>query len=692
MSDPLLRLGQYAEHLKQEVRVKCEPDDGTPLLLAEAFATVALERLMEHNEISDWTLCAWDDGPRGKTSAARLSAWSLSGDGATLDLFLVLYLNEDAPPTVPRADVERHFKLLRGFLRRALDGWHAKLEESLDAFGAMQQIHAARDALTTVRLFFLTDGVAKAAEIEEEQIEGLELRYVLWDIEKLSRLEVGDREVIDLDFVADYDGAVPALEKADATGEYRTYLAYLPAAVLAKIYGTYGQRLLESNVRAFLQAKGKINKGLQQTLREEPHRFLAYNNGLCCTAATVEVEANKDGHARLRRARDFQIVNGGQTTASIYHALKREGTNVNDVVVQMKLTVLSQPERVAEIVPLISKYANSQNKVNAADFSANDRFHQQLETLSRTIWAPATSGLVRGTRWYYERARGSYLDDKSRAGTPARRRQWEEENPLAQKFTKTDVAKFEQTWHQRPHRVSLGAEKNFTDWTLLRQNAGLVEADAAFFQQLVAKAILFRTAERIVSAQNFGGFRANIVTYTLAWLSLETGQRIDLDAIWKNQAVGPLVTKAIEIVCKFAHEAIVSADRLHQNVTEWCKQEECWTRFRQMRIAIPDLSPELVAVAVAAGGAADDPAMEGAGQRENRRKAGESLAQLERLRVEIWPALEAWARQSGELQPWQATFAGNLGRKLARGKKPSTMECREALALLQEAQGKGFPQ
>jgi hypothetical protein len=687
------RLQIFAEYLKQEVRLKCEPESGTPRLLSEAFVVAVLERLMEHNEASDWTLCAYEDParPSSKMSAAKLSAWSISGDGATLDLFASLYLNEESPTIVTRAEVERHFKLLRGFLKRALEGWHTKLEPSADAFGAMQRIHEARDALTTVRLFFLTDGLAKVSEVPEEQAEGLELRYVFWDLEKLSRLQVGDRQTINLDFAEDYGGEVPALEHVDATGEYRTYLAFVPASVLAKIYGTHGQRLLESNVRAFLQAKGKINKGLQETLRDAPHRFLAYNNGLCCTAATVEVAATRDGHARLRRAHDFQIVNGGQTTASIYHATKREGIDVSNVVVQMKLTVLARPEQVVEIVPLISRFANSQNKVNAADFSANDVFHRQLEVLSRTTWAPASSGLGRGSLWYYERARGSYLDDKTRAGTPAKRRRWEEENPLSQKFTKTDVAKVEQTWDQRPHRVSLGGEKNFTDWTLARQSAGIVEADVHFFQRLIAKALLFRAAERIVSAQGSGGIRANIVTYTLAWLSLETGQRIDLDRIWKSQSVGPLVSQAIEIVSKVAHQAIVSADRLNQNVTEWCKQEECWLRFRQTRIVIPDLTPELTALAQGPEASAGAARVGGGEALPERAKAQEMQAQIERLRIDLWPALEAWVRQTGELKPWQATFAGNFGRKLKGGRRPTTMECREALSLLQEAQGRGFP-
>lgn len=579
------RLQLFAEHLKQEVSVKCEPDTGTAPLLAIAFTTVVLERLAEHNEADDWTLCAYEDParPGGKLGAAQLSAWSLSGDGATLDLFVSLYHAEEAPPAVPRAEAEKHFKLLRAFLRRALDGWHDKLEPSDDAFVAMQAIHAAKDSLTTVRLFFLTDGVVKAGEIPQEQMDGLELRYVLWDLDKLSRLQVGDREVIELDFANDYDGPVPALETEASTGEYRTYLAFLPATVLAKIYGQHGQRLLERNVRAFLSAKGKINKGLQQTLKDTPHRFLAYNNGLCCTAASVEVDTRDNGHALLKTVTDFQIVNGGQTTASIYHATKREGTDVSGVVVQVKLTVLSDPERVADIVPLISKYANSQNKVNAADFSANGKFHLEIEKLSRTVWAPAASGLDRPTHWYYERARGSYADDKLRQGTKPRIRDWEKQNPPGQKFTKTDLAKYEQIWNGLPHVACRGAEKNFIALAQRHEDEGEPMVDVAYFRHLVAKMIFFKATERIVTDQTGGEIRAQVVAYAMAWLAEKSGRRIDLGQIWEKQAVPETLKPAIAAVAKAAYDHIKTQPGIS---TEAAKKEECWEKFQRLRIEL----------------------------------------------------------------------------------------------------------
>ena len=342
----------------------------------------------------------------------------------------------------------------------------------------------------------------------------------------------------------------------------------------------------ERNVRAFLQVRGNVNKGIQQTIAETPHRFLAYNNGISATARTVDLEKIGKGLYRLKAATDFQIVNGGQTTASLFHAWKKERSDISHIVVQVKLTLASDVVKLAELVPLISLYANSQNKVNTADFSANGPFHQKLEELSRTIWAPALGGLERGTRWYYERARGSYMDEKSRAGTRSQVRAWEGEHPLPQKFTKTDLAKFENTWDELPHFVSRGAEKNFALWTATREDRGWPIVDERYFQRLVAKAILFRRAEQIVSAQEYPGYRANIVTYALAWLTRRSGRRIPLDAIWATQSLSNVLIQAIDKAATFARRHITNPPG-GRNITEWCKKEECWIDFRDVAIPLP---------------------------------------------------------------------------------------------------------
>lgn len=576
-------LAQFAEDVRQEARVRAG-DEAPHDRLEDAFTEWVLEQLAEHNEADDGNVLNHRAESRGRWSAAKVNAWALSGDGATLDLFVSLYHGGDTVPVVGLPETRKHFKLLLGFLRRAREGVHTQLQDREDVFEVARRIHEAKDTLTTVRLFFFTDGIARAEDIEQEKLDGLELRYVLWDLKKLSQLEPGHRGVIELDFAQDFGGAIPCLAGLNASREYQTYLAFMPGRVLARIYGEYGQRLLERNVRAFLQVKGKINKGLQQTLREEPDRFLAYNNGLCCTAAELRLEKRNDHQMGLAWVRDFQIVNGGQTTASIYHAMKRERLDITQVVVQVKLTVLRNPQDTVEIVPLIAKYANSQNKVNAADLAANGKFHRDLEELSRTVTAPAITGLQSRTHWYYERARGSYLDDKSRQGTQARRRDWEKQNPPHQKFSKTDLAKYEHAWLGLPHLVCLGAEKNFVRFAERMEDDGEPEVNLDYFRHAVSKAILWRAAEKLFDTLDLEGYRANSVAFAVAWLAEKSGRRVDLNCIWTEQRLSPVLCEALKAICQAAWEHL---NQQQGNVGEASKKAECWEAFRRKEIALP---------------------------------------------------------------------------------------------------------
>ena len=669
-------LDQFAQDLHQEVLVKCS-DDASPQMREDAFTDCVLETLDGHNESTGAEVCYHHAESRGRWPAAKLNAWGMSGDDATLDLFVTLYHGTGEVAVVGLPETRRYFQLLRGFLRRAREGFHTQLEESQDVFLAAQRIHQAKDALSTVRLFFLTDGVARAEDIEQEQMEGLELRYVLWDLKKLSQLHVGHREVIELDFAQDFGGAIPCLECADPTKEYRTFLAFFPAPMLARIYGEHGQRLLERNVRAFLQARGKVNKGLQQTLREEPHRFLAYNNGLCCTAAEVRVDRSAKGHANLAWARDFQIVNGGQTTASIFHALRKEKLDLDHVTVQVKLTVLNDPDRVTEVVPMISRFANSQNKVNGADFSANGKFHRDLEGLSRTVWAPAASGLERGSHWYYERARGSYLDDKARQGTPARQKEWAKQNPLQQKFTKTDLAKYEHAWLAMPHLICRGAEKNFEAFAARLEDDGEPVVDQQFFRYVVARVILWRSTEKVFDTLKIVGYRANSVAYSVAWLAERSGRRLDLDRVWRSQCLPESVSATLRLVCQEAYRFLTSQDG---NVGEVSKKPETWGIFRDMDIDVGrDWRRELIGVATVSY----PPKM----SKPEALAAREGVTQVP---AERWFALSKWAKERGFLEPWERSLAYSLGKLATQGRMPSDKQVVQGARIMKRAHEFGF--
>lgn len=292
-------------------------------------------------------------------------------------------------------------------------------------------VHRCARDIRRLRLFLITDGRSGADRLSVET-DGLEISRSVWDIERLHRLVTSGerREPIEINFVERFGRALPCLPVGSGAQDYDAMLAVLPGGWLADIYHQHGARLLELNVRSFLQATGKVNRGIRDTLREEPERFLAYNNGISATASRVETAPTAEGGVGIASVRDLQIVNGGQTTASIHRA-HMTGVDLAAVFVQAKITVI-EPRRLDEIVPLISKYANSQNKVNDADLRANDPLHVELETLSRTVWTPETGDELRQTRWFYERARGQYQDALQRERTPARRRAWKDVHPPGQ--------------------------------------------------------------------------------------------------------------------------------------------------------------------------------------------------------------------------------------------------------------------
>jgi hypothetical protein len=290
------------------------------------------------------------------------------------------------------------------------------------------------------------------------------------------------------------------------------------------------------------------------------------------------------GGVGVSKIYDLQIVNGGQTTASLYYAranAKRGATvDLSGIEVQAKLSVV-EDEHLNMLVPKISEFANSQNTIRMADFSANDPFHVAVEKLSRTVWAPDPEGSQHGSRWFYERARGQYADAIALERTPAKQREFKQVHPTGQKFTKTDLAKFELTWAQRPDLVSLGGERCFREFMLRMNDKPDFVPDATYFEHLIAKAIIFRRAEKIIGALNLGGYRAQAVTYTIALMSRKSGQQLDLGRVWREQTLDARWVSNVEQVGRLVHARLLQGAGT-SNVSEWAKKEVAWQQMQSV--------------------------------------------------------------------------------------------------------------
>lgn len=566
-------LATFAQDFHQEVLAR-STTEGMESFVGDAFTEVFTDYLAAQGEIHDATVCFFQSSPRGnRPPDLRASGYLVDADEGRIDLFGAISSGEVPPARIPRAAVDSEFTRLANFLERALDGLHSKMEPASPAYDMASEIHRVRDGLSHIRLFLLTDGLTTVEHLPESTIRGARVTLQVWDLRRLFRLVTSGhgREEICIDLEQQYGVTIPCLQ-APSMGDYRAYLALVPGDLLFRIYDEYGPRLLERNVRSFLQARGKVNQGIRDTIRNAPNRFLAYNNGISAIAESIDLVSRKEGLA-ISRLTGLQIVNGGQTTASLHLAARRDRIDLSSIMVQAKIVVVD-PAQIENIVPRISLYANSQNRISEADFSANDSFHIKLEELSRTVWAPSVDGSQHQTKWFYERARGQYADEQARRQTPARRNAFLREYPPSKKFTKTDVAKYENAYEQLPHLVSRGAQKNFVEFTLRMDEAETVPG-IPDFHDLVAKAIIFKATERIVSRQNFGGYRANIVAYTVASLSRLFDERIDLNVIWRTQKVGGEYETTIAEVAHVVHSVIVNAPN-GRNVTEWCKTEDCW--------------------------------------------------------------------------------------------------------------------
>lgn len=667
MSDPLIG---FAEDLRQEVLGRASVD-GAEQMRSEVFTEHIVEMLIEVGELEN-----------AVTTFHRARGVEVHGygidDGDTLNLIAVRYTGQIPPGSLSRTDVDTAMRRLITFWERCRDtAYHEELEPSSPAYDMAEAIHRAVPDIRRLRLVLATDTRSNADQLSVRRNDELEERRILWDIVRLHRLETSgrEREPIEVDFVARFGRPLPCLPGPGTDEDYRAMLAVVPGEWLADIYEEHGARLLELNVRSFLQAAGKINRGIRDTLRGEPERFLAYNNGISATAAAVDLVDIEGGGTGIAAIRDLQIVNGGQTTASVHRAMLGR-VDLSEVAVQAKITVAA-PGRLQEIVPLISRYANSQNKVSEADLTANEPYHVEIEKLSRATWTPVVDGATRQTHWFYERARGQYRDAAFRAGTPARQREFKIANPADQRFGKTDLAKYEHAWDQIPQHVSRGAQKNFTTFmsNLARRH---VVADRDHFERVVAKAQLWKRAEKLVSAENFGGYRANIVAYSIAKLSHSTSQRLNLPAIWQRQALTPATEEALVVLAHLAWQVLVEQAPAGINITEWAKRDECWHRMRAAAYDVPtDLAIELV-TAVDTGRVAPE------------RKLDELGVRVAAAGGAGWLALHNWAKQTGNLESWQRKLASDVSRRLLSGRPPTAKQSEWAAPILDEAARLGF--
>lgn len=684
---------EFKHDLLQDVKVSASVSgEGS----CASFVSIIADYLCDSQNLPDF-VPAFYKGKNGRQTI-RIDGYNYDEFDGTIYLVIADYDDLEQERTLTNSVAIRCFDKLKGFLDACISSsLYKTIEMSTPVYDIAKDLKDRLSSVQRIRFFLFTDAVksTQIKEIEQDSYNGIQIEKQIWDIDRVYKLCCMEdaNQTITINFLDYSKNGIPCLDTGSFdTNKYKSYLGVISGNTLADIYDKYGSRLLESNVRSFLSTKVAVNKKIRSTLISSPEMFFAYNNGISVTAKEVQIQKTSDG-IFISSAKDFQIINGGQTTASISSARYKDKADLSKVFVQMKLTDIHEStiEDSEDLIKNISRSSNSQNKVSDADFFASHAFHRTMEQISRHIFAPPALGSQYETKWFYERARGQYVQEQMKL-TPAKKAAFKKEIPKDHVIKKTDLAKVQNSWLGNPHIVSKGAQTNFTsfaDYIEKEWESDKNKFNERYFQSTVALIIIFQYLEKAISVQSWyqGGYRANVIYYTVALFHLLVKKQyhnsdLNLMLIWKKQDVPNLIKDKLLEIAKKVLENITSPSRHIANVTQWCKKVECWTSVKEISCDISGLDDYLISM--------EDEKIENQNARKEQKEVNEINDQsfVVEYGSSNWKRVYDFAINNGIISPSDVSnlrIAMQIPNKL-----PSPLQCKKLILLLNRVIDEGF--
>lgn len=543
-------------------------------------------------------------------SEQKLNGYTQNSSGERLQLFIIedesIHTDEDSELLVSqRADYHKHFKKVERFLASAFKGELKDRQDSDDIRPLISKITSNEGIeqfdIFEIFLISLTATVAKRGdEVAPKRMyfkeETKTFKYKGGSENKEKDFSIV-KHVIDLNFISNViasegnsaplkvifkdliDTKIEVIKAADESN-FESYLCVLNAEILNSLYKRYSSQMLDKNVRSFLQFRG-VNKGIRQTIKEEPEKFIAYNNGLTITATSAKIITYKKS-TYLESLDDFQIVNGGQTTASIYFS-KKEGLDVSKVNVMAKINVAKncKEKELNDLISKISEYSNSQARVSKVDLKSRNPQLIALKTLSKTVVTPS------GKKWFFERAKGDFNTQVRKSGN----NNLKNEFPPKRRFTKEVLAKFFCSWGDIPWAVKEGGEKVFRRFIEKidpndKPESEIIQIDRTFYEELIAKVIMFKAMEEIYGQgkNSMGQLRSAAIPYSLAIIYSytdgdNTSKFFNFEKIWKEEVIKEDLRLFFKELLLVTNECIKKYSR-SEDYGQYSKKQELWERIR----------------------------------------------------------------------------------------------------------------
>lgn len=728
-----MNVEEYREILHEDIALAASANFTNA---SDEFMLYVTSILSAGEEFDDFVECYYEGVSRRKANM-RIDGYAMDDADGSCCVFITEYRGPHEDDAIRGEDVSNLFRRIRYFVDEATKyEMYRDLEESTEAYEFARTLYRDQGEITKFRFYLLTDAFnrQRAKTLKDESVAGKTVELNVWDINRIfdivsSRTQKESVEIImedmgipgipcvkaveyhdivaDIEIAPQYEEIDPgdepesAQKKPDNVITYSSYLAVVPGSVLNELYLEYGSRLLEGNVRSFLSNRGKVNKAIQSTIKNYPEMFFAYNNGIAATATELDTKMTGNGMV-ITRIKDLQIVNGGQTTASIANTLltlrSGETADISRLFVPMKISVLdhSMAER---IIPKISEYSNSQNKVDASDFFSNHPFHIRMEEYSRKTPAPAVGGNQYQQYWYYERTRGQYNQGKMKfKPRSSQLRQYETRYPENQVIKMVDLAKYMELYKGAPHIVSKGKQaivKEFAEEIKKQWTRSDIEFNPYYFKRVVALAILFRTTDDIIKQKDWyklkHSYKANVAAYTISVLfehirEEHRGFELDFARIWNGQKVYAELAEQLSVLTTEVYEFITRDDRGTENVTQWCKSEECWKRAKKQKWTIlPSFIKSLVS---------QEQANEEKKEAKEERKVSNEVDSLKFIMSagdDYWRKVLDWGKTRHLLTEMEQSILKMVINIPSTGRIPSVKQAKIVIKARERLIGEGMP-
>ena len=682
------KLEEYYREIESEIFEKKE-SLLKPSFQLNSFCEVYLEKLSAGNFIlEDYTVCYLN------TKKGEIHGYAIDLTEQRLDLFIALEIGK--LENAPRNKVMRSFDKISLAVEEILNEDYLGPDEDLEVDQMIKDLKENFESANFIRFFVLTDGTSQKIETKNNLVKSKNVQFQVYDITRLNRIEdesIEEIGEIDFGFLSE---ELSCTRLPQTSKKFSIYQTHIRGDILAEIYAEHGgQRLLDLNVRSYLQNRIKVNKGIKSTIENGPENFIAFNNGI--TVVTNKVEINED---KISKITGMQIVNGGQTTVSLFNErTSQKGLeSLKKIQVSMKLIeVHNGIQANFDFFKDIATFSNSQTAIKPADLHSLDEFFKSLETLSRSKKNIAPPGDFHQvpTQWYFERTKGQFrvwknqqlLNGISRSELDSTYPSSKKGMRMKQVFTKEEFAKSQMAWLQMPNHFAKSSGNCFTafmrhlDDEKKSKRVNKLEIDNNYYKNSISKLILNKTVEELVAINNQendkspGYNRQPLVGYLIAVISLKSNQGINLKEIWEYQKLSPDLVSVININIPRLREYFdENFDKYSSSPAEWAKTEKCWNIIKK-EFELTNLDSINISE-----GQIDD-------YEENEDDSNKSELPLT---SEFWWAMYNWAKKTELLEPREMGMCASMARLSNRKKEPTDRQIKYAEKIYFKAIDSGF--